>query len=471
MYINGQQSKIPLFTDYDIPVLKQGANSANLLNNSIFNQSINKSHQSQGLSNSAPANISTQLVNLHKLIQLMQKQKSNPSTTKTDSQNIAKSVESQMTAQKAAQIIDDNFSMFDAASKSKLGIISRSDIQAMANDTSAKHTQQREAAQYFLANLDDLGAAEIANKGGTIPDGAITHADLHAYIQQQKSSNTTKTTTNTTCPKPTTSTTPTTPIKPATTVNTAPSTPKPTIIPTGSRTGSSTSDSLGYDKVIYSNDFTNRVYSQNSWEMQNPGGLSLVNDPSNPGNNVMKADLRDTDAMAASGTRAEIYTPKAAQFKLGEEYNISWRMQVPADYQNDRQGEIVQQIHDGGDGPNANGPPPAGITMKNGNYYLFSCTRGSDGEQKTETLLGSIDADKGVWVDWDIRYKPGYGDGYIEVYKNGELVGTKEGNTAYEGDQTSYAKFGIYKYQWNGDNTTDVSHRTMLYDDIEITQK
>ena len=185
----------------------------------------------------------------------------------------------------------------------------------------------------------------------------------------------------------------------------------------------------------------------------------------------MKADLRDTDTMAASGTRAEIYTPKDAQFKLGNEYNIAWRMQIPADYKNDSKAEIITQIHDGGKGPNANGSPPTAILLQDGNYYLFSCTRGSKGEKKTKTLLGSANDDKGKWVDWDIRYKPGYENGSTEVYKNGKLIGAKNGDTAYQGDNYGYAKFGIYKWEWNGNKTTDVSHRTMLYDDIKITQK
>ncbi len=189
--------------------------------------------------------------------------------------------------------------------------------------------------------------------------------------------------------------------------------------------------------------------------------FGVVTSPVYSGSKAGRFELRDTDPMANSGTRAEINTPIPSPFIKQQWYSFS--VYFPSsDYQYDSKSELIYQQHQGG------GTSPSTALETRADRYRLIIRPLVGVQEKTD--LGAIKKDS--WNTFVFHYiHSASSDGLVEIWLNGSKIFTKNGRNMYDvtGDfNYPHPKFGIYKWDWNGTETTDVSKRVLFFDNIRI---
>lgn len=178
------------------------------------------------------------------------------------------------------------------------------------------------------------------------------------------------------------------------------------------------------------------------------------------GTQSAKFELRDTDAMNNSGTRAEITFPTAANLNRWYSFSILFPC---IDWDRDDDDEVINQWHQGG------GLTPALCirTRRDSIYLRIVEEPGGDDEWIN---LGVIQ--KSVWHPYVLHIiHSSTSSGLIEIWRSGVPIFTRNGKNMYPvtGSVTNPNwKLGIYKSGWNDEGTTDVSIRVLLFDDIKM---
>jgi hypothetical protein len=168
--------------------------------------------------------------------------------------------------------------------------------------------------------------------------------------------------------------------------------------------------------------------------------------------------------------------------KVGGEYWYSFEIYIPTDWEYDANAQSIVQWHglpDDGE-PWRRAPLSLSIDPSgDGSTENYVLKQQADSrkiqpyasyEYVNQTNLGSIEDDKGQWVDWTVHVKWSYqNDGFLEVYKDGELVfeQTNQMNT-FNDDLGPYWKLGIYKHKWSDGSDFGADTRTLYFDDITI---
>lgn len=104
----------------------------------------------------------------------------------------------EMTAQRAAQTINDNFKLFDTAARGshRDGIIGKGALKAMLKTSASDLEEQRQAAKYLLDNRAVLRNIDTAGWGNNVPNGIFGRKALNAFLARfQKNDSPEKTTT------------------------------------------------------------------------------------------------------------------------------------------------------------------------------------------------------------------------------------------------------------------------------------
>jgi hypothetical protein len=177
------------------------------------------------------------------------------------------------------------------------------------------------------------------------------------------------------------------------------------------------------------------------------------------GGQSAKFELRDTDEMNNSGTRAEITFPTITNLTRW----YSFAIYFPAlDYLKDTDDEVINQWHQGG------GLTPALCirTMNDSMYLRVIEDPGGDDEWIN---LGFIR--KNVWRTFVMHIvHSSTTSGVVEIWIDGDKILNRTGKkTMYPvtGSVTNPNwKLGIYKSGWNDASTTDTDRRVILFDDI-----
>ncbi|ULQ57956.1 PKD domain-containing protein [Flavihumibacter rivuli] len=189
------------------------------------------------------------------------------------------------------------------------------------------------------------------------------------------------------------------------------------------------------------------------------------------GTQAVRMELRDTDPLIASGTRAELvfnYKLKDPQWKW---YQFS--TYFPADFKQDNVYEIISQWHYEPTGGGSTFSPPMALTIRNGNWYLdlrYDSTDiniyGNKNVKQQYIDLGTWKA--GEWTDWVVYYSPSWQtDGIVRIWKNGVKILDRIGRNFYLGALPPYWKIGIYKWVWNS-GTSLTSSRVVYYDRVKV---
>jgi len=176
--------------------------------------------------------------------------------------------------------------------------------------------------------------------------------------------------------------------------------------------------------------------------------------------------------------RTEIQEAGFANFD--DTFWYSFNIYLPNDYVTDDIWELVAQWHGYPDfdlGETWRNPPLALTTT----YGVWTIRNKWDSKENTfesgEKVYDGDDAwdlgeyETGVWVSWVFQVKWSHKeDGILNVWKDGELVVSKNGPNTFNDAIAPYFKAGMYK-GWHDSSVLDesnVTKRTLYFDDIII---
>lgn len=212
--------------------------------------------------------------------------------------------------------------------------------------------------------------------------------------------------------------------------------------------------------LIYKEDFegSNPFGTYVSKQFGTPYAFTVASSPVFEGTKSGRFELRDTDPLTSNGTRTEVRFPALENPNRWYSFSVYF---PSAYYQYDSKAEIINQWHQGG------GVSPS-ISLMTRYDKLILETRTVPTE-KVRYDLGALKKDK--WRTYVLHIIHSHGsDGLIEIWEDGVKIFTKAGANSY--DFTTYDKpkwkLGIYKWDWNGDGTTDTKIRVLYFDNIRL---
>ncbi|MDN3671164.1 polysaccharide lyase [Echinicola jeungdonensis] len=168
-------------------------------------------------------------------------------------------------------------------------------------------------------------------------------------------------------------------------------------------------------------------------------------------------ELRDDDEMASSGTRSEVLFPD-------QDHNERWysfSLYLPSDgFKKDSNNDIINQWHQG----SGSGSPTTTLRVEDDRFFLKS---GPTKEERKDYDIAAVQKD--TWNEFVIHIiHSGDSDGLVELWMNGEkMLNINGGNLNKDYDLPRW-KIGIYKDDWNYDETTDTDLRVMYFDNVRM---
>jgi hypothetical protein len=189
--------------------------------------------------------------------------------------------------------------------------------------------------------------------------------------------------------------------------------------------------------------------------------FKLATNPVFAGKKAARIELRDSDPKESGGTRAEMVAIKDLMQK---EMWFSFAVYLPAaEFKADSGKEIITQWHQVG-GTN----PPSYLVIQN-DTWSFEVTNKKSSRTKGHVKYDLGTVTKDVWHQFTFHYILSNGsNGLIEVWHNGKKAFTHQGGNMYPGSHLPKWKVGIYKWDWNGSNKTDVKKRVLYFDNIRV---
>lgn len=218
-------------------------------------------------------------------------------------------------------------------------------------------------------------------------------------------------------------------------------------------TSLATSGNLLFNETFENSTVFSGVYKQFGTSY----AFGVASSPVLNGSKSGRFELRDTDPITSGGTRAEILFPY--QSNLNRWYVFS--VYLPSsDWQYDSKQDVISQWHQGG-GKN----PSSSLRIKRDR--LVYDVRTDPSNPKTIDM-GALIKDK--WQTFVVHIKHSHNsDGLVEIWQNGVKVVNYAGGNSYDSsfDEPRW-KLGIYKSDWNYEETTDTKKRVLYYDDIRL---
>lgn len=155
--------------------------------------------------------------------------------------------------------------------------------------------------------------------------------------------------------------------------------------------------------------------------------------------------------------------------KAGQEYWYGLRTYMPEEWrETDRADTMFTQFL----GPDGSGHPPVALKTQDiggEEHYIMVVDSGSGPRDRYD--LGPIRGDVQEWVDWTWNIKWDEDDGFVKLYKDGDLVANVTGGIDLPGGSGPYLKAGLYKYEWAGSSNSGVNSRSLYMDDIRIADE
>lgn len=172
------------------------------------------------------------------------------------------------------------------------------------------------------------------------------------------------------------------------------------------------------------------------------------------GTQSVRFELRDTDAMNNSGTRAEVSFPAATNLNRWYSFAIYFPC---LDYEYDTDDDVITQWHQGG-----GATPALCIRTRKDSVYLRVMG-------KTWINLGRIEKD--VWRSYVLHViHSSTSTGQVQIWRDNQLILNYRGQNMYPVGTYKMPnwKLGIYKSGWNDAGTTMTNRRVVLYDAIKL---
>jgi hypothetical protein len=200
------------------------------------------------------------------------------------------------------------------------------------------------------------------------------------------------------------------------------------------------------------------------------------------GRKSLRVELRKSDADVSGNKRAELTDNS---YPVPPETNRRWwafSNYLPSDFGKDQVHEIVAQWHDRPKTSSVSLSPPLSLQIYKGDWIIelrydsvdVNQDRGSNIKLKTFNL-GPWQKD--VWNDWVFNYNYSYNnDGYLKIWKNGQLVLDYKGKNYYNGSYDPYFKVGLYRWVWGSGWPSSLEQsiyttRTYYVDNVKVGNK
>lgn len=120
--------------------------------------------------------------------------------------------------------------------------------------------------------------------------------------------------------------------------------------------------------------------------------------------------------------------------------------------------------------------PPISLRIVCDTWYLV-ILREENPDEKNEDFIPIAKVEKEKWTNWELKFRLSHKKrGYIELYKDGELVYSEEKKANIDSNwinnklATFYFKIGIYKPHWWSRNT-NTNKRTVFFDKVQVKRK
>lgn len=163
--------------------------------------------------------------------------------------------------------------------------------------------------------------------------------------------------------------------------------------------------------------------------------LQIVSDVTREGSKALKVTVRQGDnPIAASGNRNEVlYLTEEAQ---GSEYYYKWSTLFPENYPIANTWQLFAQWHQEG----CCGSPPLEFYVVGQELHLRA--GGSEGK-----IIWTGPLVRGQWNDFvlHVKWSSDPRVGFVELYRNGELVAPKTYAATQFGGERNYLKLGLYR--------------------------
>jgi hypothetical protein len=199
----------------------------------------------------------------------------------------------------------------------------------------------------------------------------------------------------------------------------------------------------------------------------------LVKDPVYQGSRAGRFKLKASDPMISDGTRAEV---TVVGDSVKKEMWYSFAVLFPAvGYEADSAKEIISQWHQMEDAHLGEKPqsPATYLVILRDNFILdvgYSKDSVSDGvnrDNRKDYDLGPVTKD--TWHEFVFHFVHSiHADGLVEVWHNGIKSVSHQGGNMYNSVFMPKWKLGIYKWEWNGEDSTDTRRRILYYDNIKV---
>lgn len=201
------------------------------------------------------------------------------------------------------------------------------------------------------------------------------------------------------------------------------------------------------------------------------------------GNSSVKFSIsseEEYDWVSEDGTtqKVRVYKSEIGQppVEMNSEYIYRFRNLIPeADEADYLKHTIIAQWHDVPDSSEGERfrNPPLSLITKDNKFYLSnkwaSQRVNTNQEIDGEELFDLGNYEEAQWYEWVIHVKWSYqDDGFLEVWKNDELVVSKVGPNTYNDALGPYLRLGIY--QPGGWENRQATLKELLLDDVEIVK-
>jgi len=218
-------------------------------------------------------------------------------------------------------------------------------------------------------------------------------------------------------------------------------------------TGLSTSPNILYQETFEGSDplsFTHKQLSESY-------SFGVATNPAFAGSYSGRFELNDDDDMVSNGTRAEVLFPEQDE----NERWYAYQLYLPSsDFKIDSNNDIISQWHQG----SGSGSPTTTLRIEDDRFFLKS---GDTKETRKDYDIAAVKKD--AWNEFVFHIIHSSGDdGLVEVWFNGtKVIDLKGGNMDKDFGLPRW-KIGIYKDDWNGDETTDSDRRVMFFDNVRM---
>lgn len=218
---------------------------------------------------------------------------------------------------------------------------------------------------------------------------------------------------------------------------------------------------LAMASVIWTGDFETGNLSQWSSKLDAQPGttdrLVVVQSPVRQGRHALKVTLKPGD-LDNNGNRAELVL-RERWFYQGEEMWYHWYTQFPSDYVPSPKWLLFAQWHSG----NPSGVPlgfnlhGTQLSMRVMGHKYDAASNWTGGVLWRETLQ------KGKWMEFLLHVKwSDRNDGFVEMWKDGQLVVPKTFHPTLDPKDSVYLKFGLYR------DRTITYDQTIFHDGMTI---